>query len=84
VLATQHGALPEGLVPEQSGYLVPERDAEALAARLAFLLEHPDVWPEMGQRGREFVAKYYDIRRLNEHLVQFYRDATAGSGGGYS
>lgn len=81
VLATQHGALPEGLLPELSGCLVPERDVEALAARLAFLLEHPDVWPEMGQRGREFVAKYYDIRRLNEHLVQFYRDAAAGYGG---
>ena len=82
VLATQHGALPEGLVPAQSGFLVPERDVEALADRLEFLLEHPDLWAEMGQRGREFVANRYDIRRLNEHLVQLYREAVAGFGCG--
>ena len=77
VLATQHGALAEGLVPEKSGFLVPERDVAALAARLEHLLEHPDRWPEMGQHGRKFVAKHYDIRRLNEQLVQLYRDAKA-------
>jgi colanic acid/amylovoran biosynthesis glycosyltransferase len=75
VVATQHGALAEGLVPEQSGFLVPERDVSALAARLEFLLEHTDGWPEMGLRGRKFVARHYDIRRLNEQLVQLYRDA---------
>ena len=77
VVATQHGALAEGLVPEQSGFLVPERDVTALAARLEFLLEHSDRWPDIGRRGRKFVAKHYDIRRLNEQLVQLYRDAVA-------
>ena len=84
VLATKHGALAEGLVPEQSGFLVPERDVAALAARLEYLLEQPGLWPELGQRGREFVAKHYDIRRLNEQLVQLYRDAAAGFVGGNS
>ena len=77
VVATQHGALAEGLVPEQSGFLVPERDVAALAARLEYLLEHPGRWPEMGRRGRKFVARHYDIRRLNEQLVELYREAAA-------
>ena len=82
VLATQHGALAEGLVPEKSGFLVPERDVAALAGRLEHLLEHPDHWPEMGRHGRKFVARHYDIRRLNEQLVHLYRDAKAEFSGG--
>jgi len=81
VLATLHGALAEGLVPGQSGFLVPERDVAALAGRLEFLLENPELWPEFGECGRQFVARRYDIRVLNEQLVQLYRDAAAGFGG---
>src|SRR5882724_4467632 len=43
VVATIHGALPEGLVPGKSGFLVPERDVEALAERLAFLVRRPEL-----------------------------------------
>src|ERR1051326_5794836 len=70
VVATAHGAFPEGIVPGKSGFLVPERDVEALAERLLFLAKHPETWPEMGRQGREFVEEQFDIRKLNQHLVQ--------------
>jgi len=73
VVATEHGALPEGLLPGQSGLLVPERDVAALAQRLEYLVEHPEVWPEMGRRGRAFVEEHYDISQLNAQLVELYR-----------
>lgn len=77
VVATRHGALPEGLVPGGSGFLVPERDAEAIAERLAFLVAHPESWAELGQRGREFVERRYDIRQLTVELVELYRAVKA-------
>jgi colanic acid/amylovoran biosynthesis glycosyltransferase len=76
VIATQHGALPEGLVPDRSGFLVPERDVDALTARLEFLLTHPEMWPEMGRAGRTFVEGRYDIRDLNKLLVANYIEAS--------
>jgi colanic acid/amylovoran biosynthesis glycosyltransferase len=72
VIATEHGALAEGLLPGASGLLVPERDIKKLAERLQFLCEHPEKWPEMGRAGRDFVLKRYDIRSLNEQLVKVY------------
>jgi len=75
VIATQHGALPEGLLPERSGFLVPERDVDALAERLEFLVTHPEKWPEMGRAGRAFVGRRYDIRELNDQLVTIYNEA---------
>jgi colanic acid/amylovoran biosynthesis glycosyltransferase len=75
VVATQHGALPEGLLPDQSGFLVPERNVEALAGRLEFLVQHPERWPDMGRRGRTFVEERFDIRKLNRQLVEIYAEA---------
>ena len=72
VVATNHGALPEGLVPEESGFLVPERNVDALAERLDYLVTRPELWPAMGQAGRKYVETHYDIRRLNCRLIQLY------------
>jgi colanic acid/amylovoran biosynthesis glycosyltransferase len=77
VVATRHGAFPEGLIDGNSGFLVPERDPNALAEKLIFLYSHPELWPNIGQCGRDFVLQKYDIRKLNEQLVDIYRDVIA-------
>jgi colanic acid/amylovoran biosynthesis glycosyltransferase len=79
VIATRHGALPEGMVPEQSGFLVPERDADALAERLRFLIEHSDAWPAMGRCGRRFVETKYELGALSRRLVDLYRQLREGN-----
>ena len=75
VIATQHGALPEGLLAGESGYLVPERDPETLANRIQFLIENSGKWAEMGRAGRNFVKDKYDIQKLNENLAAIYTEA---------
>ena len=75
VIATRHGALPEGLLEDESGLLVPERDAEALAGRLQTLIAKRERWPQMGRAGRKFVETHYDIRRLNRALLEIYTEA---------
>lgn len=77
VVATRHGALPEGMVDGESGFLVPERDAEAMAATLVRLAEQSERWPAMGQAGRDFAAQHYDSRLLNRRLVELYRTVLA-------
>ena len=72
VVATKHGALPEGLVPGESGFLVPERNVDALAERLDYLTRHSELWPAMGRAGRKHVETHYDIRRLNSQQVRLY------------
>ncbi|MGB3201170.1 MAG: glycosyltransferase, partial [Nodosilinea sp.] len=72
VLSTYHGGIPELVEDGVSGFLVPERDAEALAERLSYLLDHPEQWPELGQAGRQFVERYFDMQKLNDRLVQVY------------
>ncbi len=54
------------------------RPPEALADHLAWLIDHPEVWPEFGRRGRRHVEEHFDMRRLNERLVGIYEDVVAG------
>jgi len=56
----------------KSAFLVPERDVDTLAERLAYLIEHPEVWPKMGRAGRKHVEANYDIGKLNDRLVEIY------------
>src|SRR5262249_20156911 len=77
IVATRHGAFSEGLIDGESGFLVPERDAEALAERLQFLYSRPQQWAKMGEAGRQFVALKYDIHKLNQRLVELYRETIA-------
>jgi colanic acid/amylovoran biosynthesis glycosyltransferase len=75
VVATKHGALPQGILPGKSGLLAPEGDSQALANQLKDLIAHPEAWPMMGLNGRKFVETRYDIRKLNQQLTQLYETA---------
>ena len=73
VLSTQHSGIPELVRDGEFGFLVPERDVNALAEKLEYFIEHPEIWSEMGRAGRDYVARYYDINKLNDQLVNLYQ-----------
>lgn len=78
VVSTLHNGIPEGVLDGKSAFLVPERDVDALAERLEFLIEHPEKWAEMGRYGRKFVEEKYDINKLNQQLVNIYQNLING------
>lgn len=73
VIGTLHGGIPELIIDGISGFLVPERDVNAIAEKLGYLIKHPEVWPEMGRAGRAYVEEHYDTNKLNDELVEIYR-----------
>lgn len=73
VVASNSGGIPESVIDGTSGFLVPERDVDALAERLEFLINHPDIWPEIGRAGHRSVEEKYNLNRQNEKLLQVYR-----------
>lgn len=77
VISTWHGGIPELVEDSVSGYLVPERDAAAIAAKLKVLIHQCDRWPTMGQAGRLRVEQRYDLNTLNDELVTIYQSVLA-------
>jgi colanic acid/amylovoran biosynthesis glycosyltransferase len=73
VVCTNHNGFSESILDGQSGFLVPERDADALSAKLAELIGQPDLWLEIGKKGRAFVEAKFDLSKRNDALVELYR-----------
>ena len=76
VLSTHHAGIAEVVQDGKTGFLVPERDVEALAERLMYLLSHPEIWQKMGRAGRNHIEQHYDINKLNDELVRIYEQVT--------
>jgi colanic acid/amylovoran biosynthesis glycosyltransferase len=73
VICTRHNGFPESILEGRSGFLVPERDSDALAATLRHALSQPERWPELGRTGRDYVEREYDLQKRNDALVELYR-----------
>jgi colanic acid/amylovoran biosynthesis glycosyltransferase len=76
VVCTNHNGFSESILDGQSGFLVPERDANALSARLAELIGQPKSWLEIGKKGRAFVEAEFDLSKRDDALVELYRKVT--------
>ncbi len=79
VIGTLHGGIPELVVDGISGFLVPERDEKAIAQKLIYLIQHPEIWQQMGLYGRQQVETQYDINKLNSELVEIYQQVSGNN-----
>lgn len=79
VIGTWQGGIPELVEDTISGFLVPERDVDALKEKLGYLIEHPEIWSVMAKAGRSRVENYFDINKLNDELVEVYSQLIANS-----
>ena len=62
-IGSQLGGIPEGIADGETGFLVPERDPEALAARIGALLADPALRRRMGEAARRRVERQFDLIR---------------------
>ena len=77
VVSTWHSGIPELVADGVSGYLVTERDVDALADRLSALIDNPQQRHAMGKAGRAKGEAEFDINALNDRLVQSFEDLRA-------
>jgi colanic acid/amylovoran biosynthesis glycosyltransferase len=77
LIGSRVGGIPECIVDGKTGFLVPERDEEALARRMAELLDDPVRRQGMGAAGRALVEDRFDIDRQTAALENFYDSVLA-------
>ena len=72
VVATRWRGVPSVVHDQVSGFIVPPRNAEAFAEKLAVLLHDPSARKEMGKRGRElYCQKFTDQIHFNQLEAAF-------------
>ncbi len=77
VVGTWHGGIPDIIEDEVTGFLVPERNVEALGQRLIQLLRSPDLGEQLGRAAREKMEREYDLRTRSSALEELYDAALA-------
>lgn len=72
VVCSDADGLPENVVDAATGFVVPRRDAQALADRVAVLAADPELRGVMGKAGRERVVARFDLAGHLEAWHRFY------------
>jgi colanic acid/amylovoran biosynthesis glycosyltransferase len=72
VIGTRHGGIPEIVENEVTGFLVPERNVDALADRLVQLIDSPELCREFGRAGRRKMEREYDLFKQVQKLEAHY------------
>ncbi|MEA3402169.1 MAG: glycosyltransferase family 4 protein [Armatimonadota bacterium] len=71
-VVSRSGGLPESVVDEQTGYIIPKEDTEALVDRLSRLMENEDLREEMGRAGRKRATEVFTRERMAREVVETY------------
>lgn len=77
VVTTDVPGCRDAISPEETGVLVPARDAPALAAALRRLIQDPALRASMGQAGRALAERRYSLDAVVDAHMQVYAQLQA-------
>jgi glycosyltransferase involved in cell wall biosynthesis len=80
VVASSVGGVPEVVVDEETGLLVPPGDPGRLAAAIERLLADPALCRRLGQAGRMRVAEHFDLASVQRVHLDLYCRVLASAG----
>lgn len=72
VIATWHGGIPELVQHKENGFLVEEKDVQALKEKIDELVNSPELRNRLGKNGREYVKNNYEIESWNDIISEEY------------
>ena len=79
VIAARVGGIPEVVVDEETGLLVPSEDAAALAAAMVRLAANPALRARLGSNGRSRFLRQFSLETMADGVEAVYRQALAGA-----
>lgn len=73
ILTTYASGCRETVIQGENGFLVPARDANALAERMIWFVEHRDQWQRMGQASRQMAEERFNVHKINADLLRIMK-----------
>ncbi|MDQ9170457.1 glycosyltransferase family 1 protein [Oxalobacteraceae bacterium R-40] len=77
VIGAAVGGIKSTVVDGQTGFLVPPKDPDALAQKLAWLQKHPKTAQRFGWAGMRRAYQQYTWRSVAERIARVYESALA-------
>ena len=72
VIGTLTGGIPDGIIDGKTGFLVPEKDPEAIADKISQIASDNDLRKRMGLEGRNLINRNYSISFLTDELISCF------------
>lgn len=69
VITTDAPGCRETVIDGENGFLIPVRNADALAKAMLRFIEQPELVAQMGQRAREIAEEKYDVHKVNAQML---------------
>lgn len=82
ILATRAGGVPEVVVDGETGFLFAPGDVEGFAGRLQEMVEAPERFRDLGQRGQARAEALFSAERIVGQYLEVYRRVLGGAGTG--
>ena len=73
VIATDLPAIRDIITDGETGLIVPQKDEQAIAKKIIYLLDHPEEGKRLAQNGRQFVLERYDWTVIVEQYRELMR-----------
>lgn len=73
IVATTAGGIPEVVVGDETGFLVPPRDHEAMAEAIVRLLKDDALRKRMGEAGRARAQALFSAERMVQETLRVYQ-----------
>lgn len=71
-IATNVGGHPDAVIPDETGWLVPPRNPQALAVAIEEVLQNPQHARRLAQNGRALVQRLTDSRIVAQEVLNAY------------
>ena len=72
IITTPQGAIVETVVEGETGFMVQPGNARAVAEKIAYLIEHPEIRQAMGRAARERFLKHYTAEASASRLANVF------------
>lgn len=69
IITTDSVGCRETVIEGENGFLVPIKDASALAEAMLKFIEQPELVTIMGRCSREMAEQKYDVHKVNHHML---------------
>ena len=73
VIASPTGEMGKYLKDNETAFIVPANDIDAIAEKIIFIVNNPDIANRVGQNGKNFALKKFNFLSYSNELAAFFK-----------
>lgn len=71
IITTDTNGCRDTVKDNETGFLVPIKDVDALAEKMIYFIEHPEAIETMGSAAKKYCEEKFEVNKVNQNMMQF-------------